>query len=194
MIGGVLKSSTETVPVAATSSARPDAVDEIIDEWGRVRPEVDVSALNVFGRLHRSFLIYRDAINAGFSQTGTNEPGFDVLAALRRAVPTFTLTAGDLAKQTLVTTGGLTLRVNRLEKEGYVVRHRDAEDQRIVHVQLTASGLQLIDRATDAHYANLNRLLTGLSPEEQETLATLLSKLYGSMRAAAPEIQAEEAR
>lgn len=159
----------------------------IIDHWRRVRPELDVTSLNVFGRLHRAFLVYRAAINAGFATTGASEPGFDVLAALRRAEPDFTLTAGDLAKQTLVTTGGLTLRVNRLEKDGYVVRFRDAEDQRIVHVRLTASGLQLIDRAADVHYENLRRLLSGLSTEECETLSDLLAKLFTSMRIAAPE-------
>lgn len=170
-----------------------DGVSTIVEHWGRVWPELDVSPLEVFGRLHRSFLLYRAAINTQFDKVGTTEPGFDVLAALRRAEPNFTLTAGELAEQTLVTTGGLTLRVNRLEKEGLVTRHRDTGDQRVVHVRLTATGLRTIERAAEAHYANLNRLLHDMTPDEISELATLLGKLFNSIVAAEPGLYPREA-
>ncbi|MGD7001901.1 MarR family winged helix-turn-helix transcriptional regulator [Corynebacterium halotolerans] len=161
-----------------------DAVDAIIAQWQVVLPDIDVSPLKVFGRLHRTFLLYRTEISSLFAELGTSEPGFDVLAALRRAEPSYTLTAGELAEQTLVTTGGLTLRVKKLEEEGLVVRHRDANDQRVIHVQLTASGMELIDRAARSHYENLGRLKADLSAEEAEQLSHLLARLFESISTA----------
>lgn len=165
-------------------STHRDAVDAIIAQWKVVLPNIDASPLEVFGRLHRAFLLYREAINSLFTELGTSEPGFDVLAALRRAEPSYTLTAGELAKQTLVTTGGLTLRVKKLEEDGLVVRDRDANDQRVIHVRLTAAGIELIDRAARSHYENLGRLKADLSAEEAEQLSHLLARLFESMSSA----------
>lgn len=159
-----------------------DGVGEIIRQWAQSRPELDVSALEIFGRMHRSFLLYRSRINGVFEQYGTNEAGFDVLACLRRAEPDFRRTAGELAKQTLVTTGGLTLRVNRLEEAGLVLRERDAEDARVVYVTLSDAGRELVDRVADAHFAELARMLVGLDPGQKAQLAGLLTVLEGSLR------------
>ena len=163
-----------------------DAVDDIIGQWSRVRPTLDVSAMEVFGRLHRSFLLYRAGIAERFAEVGTNEPGFDVLAALRRSGPEHRLSAGELARQTLVTTGGLTLRVRRLEKEGLVRRQRDPEDNRMVHVELTDAGRDLIDRAADAHFENMKRMLEQLTSDERKALAHLLGRLYESVHETVP--------
>ena len=170
-------SQTDTTPAR-------DGVDEVIGQWALVRPELDVSAMEVFGRLHRSFLLYRAAISSGFAELGSNEPGFDVLATLRRSGPEHRLSAGELARQTLVTTGGLTLRVKRLEEEGYVRRERVAEDNRMVQVELTPAGLELVDRVADEHFQNLTLRLDGLSPEERTDLARLLSRLHASLQGA----------
>jgi len=173
-------------------SAPRDGVDDIIGQWAKARPELDVSAMEVFGRLHRSFLRYRSAINSWFADLGTNEPGFDVLATLRRSGPEHRLSAGELARRTLVTTGGLTLRVRRLEEEGYVRRERDAGDNRMVHVELTPAGLELVDRAADVHFQNLSRMLDGLDPDERETLARLLGKLYVSQREGTSSLRGDD--
>ena len=159
-----------------------DGVDEVIGQWAKVRPELDVSAMEVFGRLHRSFLLYRSGISSRFAEVGSNEPGFDVLATLRRSGPEHRLSAGELVRQTLVTTGGLTLRVKRLEEEGYVRRERVAEDNRMVTVELTPAGLELVDRVADEHFQNLSRMLDGLSPKERSDLARLLSRLHASLK------------
>lgn len=81
-----------------------------------------------------------------------------------------------------MTTGGLTLRVKRLEEEGHVRRERDADDNRMVYVELTESGRELIDRVADTHFQNLSRMLDGLTGEERSELARLLSRLYSSQR------------
>ncbi|GGK33761.1 MarR family winged helix-turn-helix transcriptional regulator [Nocardia camponoti] len=159
-----------------------DGVGEIIRQWAVARPELDVSALEIFGRMHRSFLLYRSRINGVFEQFGTNEAGFDVLACLRRAEPGFRRTAGELAQQTLVTTGGLTLRVNRLEEAGLVIRERDSEDNRVVYVSLSDAGRDLVDRVADVHFAELTRMLEGLGPAQKVQLAGLLTVLEGSLR------------
>lgn len=163
------------------SSPRPDAVDAIVDRWKTVRPELDVSALQVFGRLHRSFLLYREHINEVFDRFGINDAGFDVMVALRRE-PDCTLTAGDLARQTLVTTGGLTLRVRRLEEAGLVTRVRDPQDARVVFVKLTTKGQEMVDEVSDAHFNNCLRLLAGVNDEHRELLADLLARLEVSLR------------
>jgi DNA-binding MarR family transcriptional regulator len=166
-----------------------DGVAAIIDQWGRVRPDLDVSALGVLGRLHRSFLLYRSAISEVFAEVGLNESGFDVLAALRRSGPRQRLSAGELARQTLVTTGGLTLRVKRLEKDGLVRRERSPSDHRIVHVSLTPAGRDLVDRAADVHFPNMSRLIGALEPDERADLARLLGRLYTCLDEASPGLE-----
>lgn len=161
-----------------------DGVDVIVSHWAVARPELDVSALKVFGRLHRSFLVYRARIAATFDEYGITEAGFDVLACLRREVPDHRLTAGQLAEQTLVTTGGLSLRVKRLEDAGLVTRSRDRTDARVVYVDLTAEGAALVDRVADEHFGKLQQMLGGLSNAEATQLAGLLSELEASSRSA----------
>lgn len=181
----VSRSGDEGWVVAEAVTENSDGVGEIIRQWAQSRPELDVSALEIFGRMHRSFLLYRSRINGVFEQFGTNEAGFDVLACLRRAEPEFRRTAGELAKQTLVTTGGLTLRVNRLEEAGLVLRERDPEDARVVYVTLSDAGRDLVDRVADAHFAELARMLVGLDSSQKAQLAGLLTVLEGSLRMAA---------
>ena len=164
-----------------------DGVDVIVSHWAVARPELDVSALKVFGRLHRSFLVYRARIARTFEAYDISEAGFDVLACLRRAEPDHRLTAGQLAEQTLVTTGGLSLRVKRLEDAGLVTRSRDAGDARVVYVTLTPQGAALVDRIADDHFAKLASMLGELSEEEAAELASLLSRLEHSSRSAVLE-------
>lgn len=172
-------------------SDRPDTVDDIISAWATIRPELDVSAMQVFGRLHRSFLLYREQISDRFEELGTNVAGFDVMAALRRS-PDMKMSAGDLAQQTLVTTGGLTLRVRKLEAAGLVSRTRDAADNRVVHVQLTEAGRKLLDEVADVHFANLSTMLDGLDKRTKDSLADQLALLEASLRRAAPGLEPRE--
>lgn len=171
---------------------QPDQVDHIIDSWGEVSPGLDVSSMQVFSRLHRTFLLYRQEITQLFEELGTSTSGFEVLAALRRQ-PDFRAAAGELAQSTLVTTGGLTLRVRRLEADGLVSRTRDTRDNRVVYVQLTDKGRELVDRVAEQHFANLDRLLAGLSVTERSSLAKGLNKLEQSIHHAVPDAEVREA-
>ena len=171
-----------------------DGVDVIVSHWAVARPELDVSGLKVFGRLHRSFLVYKNRIAETFEKHNITDSGFDVLACLRRAVPDHRLTAGELAEQTLVTTGGLSLRVKRLEEAGLVTRSRDAGDARLVYVQLTPEGSALVDAVADEHFRKLNTMLGDMSEDDIQSLAALLGRLESSARAVPGTDSASAAR
>jgi DNA-binding MarR family transcriptional regulator len=162
-----------------------DAVDLIIKQWHAQRPALDVSAMEVLGRLHRGYLKYQALLNTVFDRYGINNGTFDVLAALRRSGPPYRMTAGELATSSLVTTGGITLRIDRLEEAGMVERIRLRDDRRVVYAQLTADGLKLVDEVSQVHFENERVMLDGLTATDQKQLAGLLRKLERSIAAAA---------
>lgn len=144
----------------------PDHVDRIQQEWARERPDVDVRPQGVIGRLHRLALALTGEIAEVYREHGLGEGEFDVLAALRRAGAPYERAPGDLAAHTMVTTGAMTKRVDRLERAGLVTRRPSAEDGRGRVVALTQRGREAIDAAFTAHMANERRLLDLLGPEE----------------------------
>lgn len=154
----------------------PDHVDRIQAEWARERPDLDVSPQGVIGRLHRVAGHLTDALTAVYREHGLGEGDFDVLATLRRSGPPYGKTPGELAAHTMVTTGGMTKRIDRLEREGLVSRRRSAEDGRGRVVVLTAAGRELIDRAFTAHMANEHRLLAALPEADRAVLADTLRR------------------
>lgn len=158
-----------------------DTVDLLLSQWEREIPDQDFSAFAVFGRLHRSYQRYAALIGEVFEQHGINMAQFDVLTALRRSGEPYRRTAGELANLGLITTGGLTLRLDRLEKTGLIVRERDTDDRRVVYAQLTEAGLALINEVARAHFTNELRMLSGLTKPEREQLAGLLAKLERSL-------------
>lgn len=158
-----------------------DAVSTIVAQWKAEAPELDVSALEVLGRMHRSYVRYQSSLNTLFDSFGINTASFDVLAALRRSGKPFRMTSGQLATSSLVTTGGITLRLDRLEDAGLVKRIREGRDRRVVFAQLTPKGVRLIDEVAKVHFENENKLLSGLSDAERKRLAALLQKLEASI-------------
>ena len=158
-----------------------DAVDDIVNQWTREWPGLDVTPLEVLGRLHRTYLRYQSTLGRIFDEYDLNMASFDVLAALRRSGTPYRMTPGQLAESSLVTTGGVTLRIDRLEKAGLVRRERDADDRRIVHAELTDAGKKLIDEVAVAHFENETRMLSGMSADDQAELVQLLRKLEHSL-------------
>jgi DNA-binding MarR family transcriptional regulator len=174
-------------PEAADGTPQPadgrDAVDIIMAQWQQELPGVDPSGLAVFGRLHRSYLLYAARLNEVFDRYGINMASFDVLAALRRGGPPYRQTAGRLATTGLITTGGVSLRLDRLESAGLVTRERDADDRRVVYAQLTAAGLEVAGEVATAVLASQQQMLAGVSEIERAQLAVLLSAVERSLRA-----------
>jgi DNA-binding MarR family transcriptional regulator len=154
----------------------PDHVGRIMQQWRQERPELDVSPLGVVGRLHRLADTLNVELRALFAEAGLSDGDFDVIASLRRAGAPFALTPGELAATTMVTSGAVTKRVDRLEAQGYVTRTVSSEDGRSRTIALTAEGIALIDDLFPRHVENERRLLAGLSPGEQSELARLLEK------------------
>jgi DNA-binding MarR family transcriptional regulator len=155
-----------------------DAVDELLDQWRRERPDVDVSGMAIIGRISRIERRLRPRLGEVFARHGLEAWEFDVLATLRRSGPPFALTAGELLESMMVTSGGVTHRIKRLEQRGLVRREPDSRDRRIVHVSLTDDGHHLIDAALPDHADNETRLLSGLSDRDRQTLARLLRRLH----------------
>ena len=157
-----------------------DGVDAILDQWSRERPELDTSPMGVFGRMTRLARLQRAASEARLSRAGINSAEFDVLATLRRSGEPYALTPSQLADAVMVTSGGMTGRVDRLVRAGLVAREQDPRDRRSVRVRLTDEGRSVVDRAVVEHLAAEEDLLAPLSASERERLSALLRKLLSA--------------
>ena len=154
----------------------PDHVDVIQAEWRRERPDLDPSPQAVIGRLHRVAGALMAHLEANYRAFGLAESEFDLLAALRRAGDPFERAAGELADHTMVTTGGLSKRVDRLEARGLVQRRVEASDGRRRLIGLTPAGRDLIDRAIEAHLEIEHRLMDELGEKDAASLEQSLTR------------------
>lgn len=162
-----------------------DAVDLVLDQWARARPDLDASPMGVLGRLSRVTRIAERELKALFSEFGLERGEFDVLATLRRAGADGGMTAGDLARSSMVTSGAVTNRLDRLVAKGHVTRDVDPANRRSVIVALTPAGRDLIDRAVTAHLENERRILAALDRDQRDGLAATLRTLLLSLGDAA---------
>jgi DNA-binding MarR family transcriptional regulator len=153
-----------------------DAVDLILEQWARERPDLDCSPMGVIGRITQLQREVHLAQRATFARHGLDAPSFDVLAALRRAGPPYQLTPTALMRTALVTSGAITQRLDRLEERGLITRGRSADDGRAVVVTLTDAGRAALDAALPDHLATERALLAGLTDGDREQLAGLLRR------------------
>jgi DNA-binding MarR family transcriptional regulator len=151
-----------------------DEVDEIVARWQAERPDLDVAPLEVLSRVSRLARHLDRARRAAFAAHGLEAWEFDVLSALRRQGPPYQLSPGALLRATLVTSGTMTNRIDRLAAAGLVSRRPDLQDKRGVLVQLTSAGVRTVDAAFAALLDGERDLLTGLDARQQEDLAGLL--------------------
>ncbi|WP_103942444.1 MarR family winged helix-turn-helix transcriptional regulator [Thermomonospora echinospora] len=158
-----------------------DAVDLIVEQWARARPDLDASPMRVLGRLSRVTRIAERELKALFQEFGLERGEFDVLATLRRAGSPEGMTAGMLARSSMVTSGAVTNRLDRLVAKGYVTRDVDPANRRTVIVALTPAGRELIDRAVAAHLDNERRILAALDRHQQDDLVAILRALLLSL-------------
>ncbi len=154
--------------------AEPDRVDRIIEQWAHERPDLDTTAMAVFGRVFRLAKMAGDEVGRAYAAYGIGRPEFDVLATLRRSGPPFCLSPGALADSMMLSSGGTTARLDRLERAGLVERTASPTDRRGVLVRLTDRGREIIDDAVGAGLAEQRRLLGHLPPAAVEQLAALL--------------------
>lgn len=152
-----------------------DHVARIQAEWARERPDLDVRPQGVIGRLHRLAGHLTEQLCVVYGRFGLAEGEFDVLATLRRAGPPFERAPSELARFTMVTTGAMTKRLDRLERDGLVTRRPSTRDGRGRVVALTTAGRELIDRAFTEHMANEHRLLADLTEDQARLLEDVLT-------------------
>jgi DNA-binding MarR family transcriptional regulator len=154
-----------------------DEVDDLVAGWHAERPDLDLEPMQVLSRVSRLARHLDRARRAAFSAHGLETWEFDVLSALRRQGPPYQLSPGALLRATLVTSGTMTNRIDRLAEAGLVARHPDPLDRRGVLVQLTDRGVAVADAALTDLLAHERELLAGLNADQQTALATLLRVL-----------------
>ncbi|WP_394788532.1 MarR family winged helix-turn-helix transcriptional regulator [Rhodoferax sp.] len=160
-----------------------DAVDAILAQWRRERPDLDVSVMGLIGRIKRCEVLLQRKLNQTFAAFGMTRWEFDVLATLRRSGAPYGLAPTALFSTLMVTSGTMTHRLQGLEGRGLVQRLPHSEDARSMLVQLTDAGLDLIDRAVAAHVANEQRILAPIKPAELAALDLRLAKLLAVLEA-----------
>ena len=163
--------------VSAQPASAGDEVDRIVIAWARERPDLDVAPLQVLSRVSRLARHLDLARSAAFAERGLELWEFDVLSALRRSGPPYQLSPGQLVSQTLVTSGTMTNRVDRLTGRGFVERRPDPGDRRGVIVTLTEAGRETVDAALADLLSRERELLSALSQPDQESLSGLLRRL-----------------
>lgn len=164
-----------------------DSVGRIIEQWGAERPDLDVSGLEVIGRLSKLASLVQVRLDTVFAEFGLQGWEFDVLATLRRSGEPYELTPGELDRALIISSGTTTHRIKRLVERGFVTRRPDDEDGRVVRVRLTEAGLAIQAAAHDAHAANELRILEGLGRADIEKLKSGLTALADALGDKAPD-------
>ncbi|MCO4758165.1 MAG: MarR family transcriptional regulator, partial [Oceanospirillaceae bacterium] len=147
-----------------------DAVDLILDQWERERPDLDVTPMGTLGRLKRSAALLQRRLDLVFAEFGMTLWEFDVLATLRRSGAPYCLAPTELFSTLMITSGTMTHRLKSLESSGLVERLANPDDARSKLVQLTGKGLELIDRTVEAHVDNIHSILAPLETIDLEAL------------------------
>jgi DNA-binding MarR family transcriptional regulator len=182
--------ATDGAPDAAPSASGEafDAIDRVESEWRRERPDVDVSSMGIVSRIWRIGRHLEQQRKQLLAESGTDRGTIDILAMLRRSGPPYRKSAGELTRSALITSGGVSQRLEKLERAGLVTRHVDTADRRRVDVQLTPAGVGLVDSLVvgmmDHDDTGLSRALTYT---EQRRLRALLRKLLLSLDGATAE-------
>jgi DNA-binding MarR family transcriptional regulator len=166
------------------TSATPDHIGQILAQWRRERPDLDVAPMGLLGRLFRVVQLADATLTKSLADRYGLQPGwFDLLAALRRAGAPYELNPTQLTRATMLSSGGMTKRLDRMAEAGLVERRADPADRRGTLVRLTRRGRSTIDKAVAAHLANEDRLLRSLSAADRRTLDQLLRTLLADLEA-----------
>ena len=155
----------------------PDAVDAILAQWKRERPNLDASPMGPIGRIKRCAVLLERRLDDTFAEFGLSRWEFDMLATLRRNGAPYCLSPTALFSALMVTSGTMTHRLKRLEQRGLIARKPNEQDARSMLVQLTDTGLKLIDRAVDRHVENERRILSVMPAHMLAELNARLSTL-----------------
>lgn len=157
-----------------------DDVDRIVAQWAREWPELETEAMAVFGRIYRLARVVGDTQERVYGTLGINRGEFDVLAALRRSGEPFQLSPKTLSASLMLTTGGMTGRLDRLERAGLITRSPTPGDRRGLTITLTGPGLEIIDRAVTIGLQAQREVLEQLPEAHRRQLIVLLRDLLAA--------------
>jgi DNA-binding MarR family transcriptional regulator len=170
-----------TVQISTEGIVMTDAVDAIRSLWRAEHPDLDTWPVGVVGRVQRLNRLLEREMRAFHNQHGVEPGEFDVLTTLRRSGPPYRMTAGAFLKASMVTSGAVTKRIDRMEARGLVERVRPrVGDRRSVMIQLTDKGMRLVDGVFAPHLDNEEQLMSALSRTECDQLSQLLRRLLES--------------
>ena len=158
-----------------------DAIGRLVAAWREERPDLDPSAKEITGRIIRLASVFQESYRETFDPLGLNEGDYGVLSPLRRAGAPYELTPTELARHRVMTSGGMTAAIDRLERKGLVGRVPNPADRRGSLVRLTDAGLRVVDEAIGEQVVTESRLVSVLDPDEQAQLRTLLHKLLAAI-------------
>jgi DNA-binding MarR family transcriptional regulator len=159
-----------------------DHVDRALAQWAREMPDIETKGADVLNRARRVVLESRGPIEDNFRRHGLDTGEFDVLATLRRAGAPYALRPTELYRALMISSGGLTARLDKLEAAGLIRRKAAGDDARSVIVELTQAGRKKIESAFRADMDLENRMVEGLSEPERAELVRLLRKLTQAMK------------
>lgn len=159
----------------------PDAVDRIVEGWVRQVPDFDSGPLQVFGRLNRVARLLDNNLRSFFQAHGLGIGDYDLMAALFRMGHPYMARPSSIARTSLLTSAGVTLRVDRMVKMGMVKRVNDLDDRRSVYVQLTDEGADVVSRVALLNRERQRRMLNSLTAEESAILESVFRKLEQSL-------------
>ncbi|MFH9414967.1 MarR family winged helix-turn-helix transcriptional regulator [Streptomyces rochei] len=158
-----------------------DPVDAIVAQWAEVRPDLDTTAMEVFGRVNRLSRAIGERMDRAYARFGISRGEFDVLATLRRSGEPYALSPRQLSATLMLTTGGMTGRLDKLERAGLLRRSPDPHDRRGLRVTLTDRGRELVDQAVGAGLAvQTEALSAALDAGRAGQLADLLRELLAA--------------
>src|SRR5262245_3567051 len=153
-----------------------DAIDRLLEAWRDARPDLDPAPLEVVGRVIVLAQHLEDSVDTALSRHNLSLGQFDILATLRRHGPRGGLTPSQLLGSVVLSSGGMTARLDKLEEAGLILRSPDADDRRMVVIELTPKGKRVIDAATATRLAEAKSSLPPLAASELQTLAALLRR------------------
>lgn len=161
------------------TGARRDTVAAVVRQWQTVHPDLDTAPMEIIGRINRCAALLQQAEDAPLRRAGLSRPEFDLLGALRRTG--HELTPSELARETFSSGAAVTKRLKQLTERGLVERRGDTRDRRVAHVRLTDPGRDLVDGILPEQLAYETAVLSGVEPQDQDKLASLLSELLGRL-------------
>ena len=170
--------------MGSSNDDTPDHVDRLRAQWARELPDLNTEPMAILGRAFRLSRLVGPSIEETFARFGLDRGEFDVIGTLRRSGPPYRLTPTDMYASLMISSGGLTHRLIRLETAGLVVREKSSEDRRSTFVALTPQGQQLAEEMFREDMANELLFLQHIGAEERELLAVLLRKLISGIEAA----------